>query len=184
MESQPDLKNIAKSVSDKIRSENGTTCHQCRQKTLDTKTKCCTKACITGQFCGPCLKNRYTESVADALNNPEWECPPCRNICNCSICRSENSGKKENLAPAIRQIRNSQINDYFKPIGKKDLLEKDIGNSLDRTNGSIQEEASDLSDEETGDVLDKIISGDKHEAILDNSKLLGFKKKRTLRKRS
>ncbi|KAG3289596.1 CDCA7-like [Ictidomys tridecemlineatus] len=40
-----------------------------------------------GQFCGPCLRNREGEEVKDALLNPNWHCPPCRGICNCSFCR-------------------------------------------------------------------------------------------------
>ena len=32
--------------------------------------------------------NRYGENAADALLDPDWKCPPCRGICNCSICRS------------------------------------------------------------------------------------------------
>lgn len=94
----------------------GTTCHQCRQKTIDTKTNCRNPECVgvRGQFCGPCLRNRYGEEVQDALLNPvtvrrapqldvvcvpikadvprfppqEWRCPPCRGICNCSFCRA------------------------------------------------------------------------------------------------
>lgn len=50
----------------------GTSCHQCRQKTLDTKTICRSGVCVgaKGQFCGPCLKNRYGEDVRDVLLNP------------------------------------------------------------------------------------------------------------------
>lgn len=94
----------------------GSTCHQCRQKTTDTKTNCRNPECsgVRGQFCGPCLRNRYGEEVKDALLNPvrpepfvvfnrnlkmrawivmtcvlqEWWCPPCRGICNCSFCRA------------------------------------------------------------------------------------------------
>ncbi|MBN3285412.1 CDCA7 protein, partial [Polyodon spathula] len=67
----------------------GSTCHQCRQKTIDTKTSCRNLECrgVQGQFCGPCLRNRYGEEVRDALLNPSWQCPPCREICNCSFCR-------------------------------------------------------------------------------------------------
>ncbi|XP_066566488.1 cell division cycle-associated protein 7 [Amia ocellicauda] len=70
-------------------SASGSTCHQCRQKTIDTKTCCRSLECrgVQGQFCGPCLRNRYGEEVRDALLNPEWTCPPCRGICNCSFCR-------------------------------------------------------------------------------------------------
>lgn len=50
----------------------GSTCHQCRQKTIDTKTNCRNPECVgvRGQFCGPCLRNRYGEEVRDALLNP------------------------------------------------------------------------------------------------------------------
>lgn len=50
----------------------GSTCHQCRQKTIDTKTNCRNPECVgvRGQFCGPCLRNRYGEEVHDALLNP------------------------------------------------------------------------------------------------------------------
>ena len=26
-------------------------------------------------------------NIREALNDPEWWCPPCLDICNCSICR-------------------------------------------------------------------------------------------------
>ncbi|GAB6021189.1 Cell division cycle-associated protein 7, variant 3 [Chamberlinius hualienensis] len=88
------LRNISLSTSDKIHDANGTCCHQCRQKTRDQKTVCRAKDCfgVRGQFCGPCLRNRYGEDVAEALQDPKWECPPCRDICNCSFCR-ERVGK-------------------------------------------------------------------------------------------
>lgn len=72
-------------VYDRVR---GATCHQCRQKTIDTKTICHNKNCkgTRGQFCGPCLLNRYGENICDALTDPKWVCPPCRKICNCSFC--------------------------------------------------------------------------------------------------
>lgn len=73
-------------VYDKLR---GSTCHQCRQKTIDTKTVCHNKNCsgaTRGQFCGPCLQNRYGEDLYKSLGSSEWICPPCRKICNCSFC--------------------------------------------------------------------------------------------------
>lgn len=86
-----ELQRICHNVREKVyNSSTGTTCHQCRQKTVDTKTNCRNPECVgvRGQFCGPCLRNRYGEEVRDALLNPEWECPPCRGICNCSFCRA------------------------------------------------------------------------------------------------
>ena len=87
--SEEDLVLVAERVADKrYDSENGTSCHQCRQKTDDLKTACKSDACvgIRGQFCGPCLRNRYGEDAKAAIMDPGWVCPPCRGICNCSFC--------------------------------------------------------------------------------------------------
>ncbi|NWR63646.1 CDA7L protein, partial [Bucorvus abyssinicus] len=87
---EEDLDNIAITVKDKIYDKVlGSTCHQCRQKTIDTKTICRNQGCggVRGQFCGPCLRNRYGEDVKSALLDPAWICPPCRGVCNCSYCR-------------------------------------------------------------------------------------------------
>ncbi|XP_011359952.1 cell division cycle-associated 7-like protein isoform X2 [Pteropus vampyrus] len=87
---EEDLENVALTVRDKIYDKVlGNTCHQCRQKTIDTKTVCRNQSCggVRGQFCGPCLRNRYGEDVKSALLDPDWMCPPCRGICNCSYCR-------------------------------------------------------------------------------------------------
>ncbi|NXQ82314.1 CDA7L protein, partial [Nyctibius grandis] len=89
---EEDLDNIAITVRDKIYDKVlGSTCHQCRQKTIDTKTICRNQGCggVRGQFCGPCLRNRYGEDVKSALLDPAWICPPCRGVCNCSYCRRQ-----------------------------------------------------------------------------------------------
>lgn len=86
---EEDLILVAERTSDKQYDQvDGTSCHQCRQKTIDLKTVCRSGNCIgiRGQFCGPCLKNRYGESAKEAIMNPDWVCPPCRGICNCSFC--------------------------------------------------------------------------------------------------
>lgn len=86
---EEDLVLVAERVADKnYDAVNGTSCHQCRQKTDDLKTTCKSNSCvgIRGQFCGPCLRNRYGEDAKEAIMNPNWSCPPCRGICNCSFC--------------------------------------------------------------------------------------------------
>ncbi|MGH0152202.1 UNVERIFIED_CONTAM: hypothetical protein FKN15_022154 [Acipenser sinensis] len=85
-----ELDNICFNVREKVYNRaTGSTCHQCRQKTTDTKTSCRNPKCVgvRGQFCGPCLRNRYGEEVRNALLDPNWHCPPCQGICNCSFCR-------------------------------------------------------------------------------------------------
>nr|GEZ57495.1 cell division cycle-associated protein 7-like [Tanacetum cinerariifolium] len=66
---------------------DGKSCHQCRQKTLGFRTKCCKCTSVQGKFCGDCLFQRYGENVEEANANPDWVCPVCRDICNCSRCR-------------------------------------------------------------------------------------------------
>ncbi|XP_028302860.1 cell division cycle-associated protein 7-like isoform X3 [Gouania willdenowi] len=87
---EDELQLVADNMTEKVyNSVTGSTCHQCRQKTVDTKTCCRSEDCrgIQGQFCGPCLRNRYGQDVRKALLDSEWRCPPCRGICNCSFCR-------------------------------------------------------------------------------------------------
>jgi hypothetical protein len=76
-----------KRIYDPVR---GKCCHQCRQKTLGYHTQCsqCNHS-VRGQFCGDCLYMRYGEHVLEALENPDWICPVCRDICNCSFCRTK-----------------------------------------------------------------------------------------------
>ncbi|KAM8934827.1 cell division cycle-associated protein 7 isoform 2-T2 [Pelodytes ibericus] len=87
---EEELDGICSNAREKVYNRSiGSTCHQCRQKTIDTKTNCRNPECmgVRGQFCGPCLRNRYGEDVRTALLDPSWLCPPCRGICNCSFCR-------------------------------------------------------------------------------------------------
>ncbi|KAM7470715.1 hypothetical protein LguiA_008898 [Lonicera macranthoides] len=46
---------------------------------------------IYDQFEGKsCHQCRYGENVIEANENPDWTCPACRGICNCSRCRRIN----------------------------------------------------------------------------------------------
>ena len=82
-----------------------TTCHFCRQKTTDVKTWCpCSlkKGRIVGGksrgiLCGFCLEMRFGENLDEALANPDWRCPACRDICNCSGANC--SRARRNLFP-------------------------------------------------------------------------------------
>lgn len=61
-------------------SENGKTCHQCRQKTLEFMASCKNvvgKKSCTQNFCPKCLLNRYGEKVEEAVKSEEWKCPRC-----------------------------------------------------------------------------------------------------------
>ncbi|KAL9671517.1 hypothetical protein QQ045_009086 [Rhodiola kirilowii] len=70
-------------------SENGKTCHQCRQKTMDFTAACNNlkkgKQC-TIRYCHKCLFNRYGEKAEEKASLDDWKCPKCRDKCNCSFC--------------------------------------------------------------------------------------------------
>lgn len=101
-------------------SEKGTTCHWCRQKTVETHVKCTGYECQNEaarpvQFCGMCLRNRHGEDIDLAVASGCWECPKCRkscgdgcdNCCNCGPCR-----KKAGLAPTHQVIRIARENGF------------------------------------------------------------------------
>ncbi|KAJ2776509.1 hypothetical protein GGI15_004825 [Coemansia interrupta] len=77
-------------------SQHGSSCHQCRQKTMDPKMHCSNEYCNI-MFDENCLEIRYGEVASEIRDNGEedsWTCPKCRDICNCSNCR-----RKKNMAP-------------------------------------------------------------------------------------
>ncbi|XP_067264753.1 cell division cycle-associated protein 7a isoform X2 [Chanodichthys erythropterus] len=125
---QAELDNICVNVREKIYNRaTGSTCHQCRQKTTDTKTNCRNPECVgvRGQFCGPCLRNRYGEEVHDALLNPEWLCPPCRGICNCSFCRAREGRCATGVLVYLAKYHGyDNVHSYLKSL-KKELEESE-----------------------------------------------------------
>ncbi|XP_068944841.1 cell division cycle-associated 7-like protein [Petaurus breviceps papuanus] len=120
---EDDLENIAITVRDKIYDKVlGNTCHQCRQKTIDTKTVCRNLDCggVRGQFCGPCLRNRYGEDVRSALLDPDWMCPPCRGICNCSYCRRRDGRCATGILIHLAKFYGySNVKEYLESIQKQ-----------------------------------------------------------------
>lgn len=145
------MANIARRDTIKKYSQNGTSCHQCRQKTLDSKTYCRSTTCVgvRGQFCGPCLINRYGEDAAVALRDPNWKCPPCRGICNCSICRTR-EGKRPTgiLAPLAFKYGHNSVKDFLQSLNGKGDIKKDQDNGNVKT---TQRNNSD--DEDEGNLL-------------------------------
>ncbi|XP_027857656.1 cell division cycle-associated protein 7-like [Xiphophorus couchianus] len=120
---EDELELVADNMTDKVyNSVTGSTCHQCRQKTVDTKTCCRNENCrgIQGQFCGPCLRNRYGEDVRKALLNPDWKCPPCRGICNCSFCRQREGRCPTGILFPLAQYRGfSDVHSYLSSLREK-----------------------------------------------------------------
>merc|ERR1711983_557956 len=117
------LDKVGKSLGSKVYNQKiGTTCHQCRQKTTDTKTICRSGRCVgvRGQFCGRCLEIRYGEDCAEALMNPTWACPPCRGFCNCSICRNRKGKGATGILIQLAQAKGyDNVASYLKALQTK-----------------------------------------------------------------
>ena len=117
------LDKVIDRFGDKVYDQSiGTTCHQCRQKTVDMKTICRSGFCVgvRGQFCGRCLALRYGEDAREALMDPGWKCPPCRNFCNCSICRNRNGKGATGILINLAQSKGfSNVAEYLKHLTKK-----------------------------------------------------------------
>ncbi|KAK1173149.1 cell division cycle-associated 7-like protein [Acipenser oxyrinchus oxyrinchus] len=125
---EEELENVAISSKDKLYDKiNGSTCHQCRQKTIDSKTVCRNPNCwgVRGQFCGPCLRNRYGEDVRSALLDPLWVCPPCRGVCNCSFCRRRDGRCATGMLIHMAKFYgHSNVKEYLESVQKELSLEK------------------------------------------------------------
>ncbi|XP_056438082.1 cell division cycle-associated 7-like protein [Gadus chalcogrammus] len=118
-----DLNNIAFRAKDKIwDKDRGSSCHQCRQKTLDTKTVCRSGSCVgvKGHFCGPCLKNRYGEDIREVLLDPTWACPLCRGVCNCSLCRKREGRCATGILVGLARYNgHDNVHQYLESIQKE-----------------------------------------------------------------
>ncbi|XP_041801282.1 cell division cycle-associated protein 7-like [Chelmon rostratus] len=127
---EDEIQLVADNMTDKVYNRvTGSTCHQCRQKTTDTKTCCRSEDCrgIQGQFCGPCLRNRYGEDVKKALLDPEWKCPPCRGICNCSFCRLREGRCPTGILFPLAQYHGfSDVHSYLSSLRNKLKTEDDV----------------------------------------------------------
>ena len=63
---------------------------------------------------------RYGEDAREALMDPEWKCPPCRNFCNCSICRNRlGKGATGILIQLAKSKGYSNVAEYLKALQTK-----------------------------------------------------------------
>ncbi|XP_058773267.1 uncharacterized protein LOC131647387 isoform X1 [Vicia villosa] len=101
-------------------SENGQTCHQCRQKTRDFCAVCKNprngNPC-TLRICHKCLLNRYGEKAEEVALLNDWMCPKCRGICNCSLCRKQHG--QDPTGMLVHKAKKSGFNSVSDMLSKK-----------------------------------------------------------------
>uniref|UniRef100_A0A2K5D2I2 Zinc-finger domain-containing protein n=1 Tax=Aotus nancymaae TaxID=37293 RepID=A0A2K5D2I2_AOTNA len=110
-----ELENICSNSRKKIHNRSLGSCHQCHQKTINTKT-ISRQWGVRGQFCGPCLRNRYGEEVRDALLDPNWHCLPCQGICNCSFCRQRDGRCATGVLVYLAKYGFGNVHAYLKSL--------------------------------------------------------------------
>ncbi|KAH9622722.1 hypothetical protein KSS87_018568 [Heliosperma pusillum] len=127
-------------------SQNGKTCHQCRQKTMDITARCKNmkneKQC-TIMFCHKCLLNRYGENAEEMATCDDWHCPKCRDICNCSFCMKKKghqpTGILVHTAKATGFSSVSQLLNVKGPNVSKEVVAKGKVSSPKETTGSAKD---------------------------------------------
>ncbi|PSR96562.1 Cell division cycle-associated 7-like protein [Actinidia chinensis var. chinensis] len=124
-------------------SQNGKSCHQCRQKTLDFGVSCknqsVNKQC-TIHFCHICLLNRYGEKAEEMAELGDWKCPKCRGICNCSLCM-----KKRGCCPTGRLVQAAKATGFSSVsemlrLKNPEEFQEDSSESLKKETTSKEEE--------------------------------------------
>ncbi|XP_041003585.1 uncharacterized protein LOC121249017 [Juglans microcarpa x Juglans regia] len=111
-------------------SENGKSCHQCRQKTLDFSASCknmkVNKLCAIN-FCHKCLLNRYGEKAEEVEMLADWKCPKCRGICNCSFCMKKKGHKPTGqLVQTARSAGYSSVSEMLNVNGSEELGDEKV----------------------------------------------------------
>ncbi|XP_068641843.1 uncharacterized protein [Aristolochia californica] len=109
-------------------SQNGKSCHQCRQKTRDLAASCTRvgKRCCCINICRKCLLNRYGENVEEVAALTDWLCPKCRGICNCSLCMKKKGHKPTGiLVHAAKQYGFSSVHELLDVQGPDVVTIKD-----------------------------------------------------------
>ncbi|KAI8611144.1 zinc-finger domain of monoamine-oxidase A repressor R1-domain-containing protein [Chytriomyces sp. MP71] len=155
-------------------SVNGTSCHQCRQKTMDPKVTCTnlivyrnadgseTRAPCPLMMDDQCLMGRYGEKVAEMAARGDWVCPKCRGICNCSFCMAKR-GKQPTgqLKMQALQLGYKSVSDMLAKTGalvpkkrtRKEAKQEAKGNTVNAVE-DIAAAAAELDDIAKKDAVD------------------------------
>ncbi|CAK8533268.1 unnamed protein product [Lathyrus sativus] len=130
-------------------SENGKTCHQCRQKTRDFCAACKNprngKPC-TIKFCHKCLLNRYGEKAKEVNLLNDWMCPKCKGICNCSFCMKKRGQQPTGLLAhtakksgfhSVSDMLSKKASEGLELNSVSDMLSKKASEGLELNNAAI-----------------------------------------------
>ncbi|XVF40390.1 hypothetical protein PTKIN_Ptkin05aG0141000 [Pterospermum kingtungense] len=129
-------------------SQNGKTCHQCRQKTVDFAASCKKnfkeKQC-TIHYCHKCLLNRYGEKAEEVALLNDWICPRCRGICNCSFCM-----KKRGHQPTGILVHAAKANGFASVSDMLHLKDSECSRSQETIDVAVNSKKRKAAEKESG----------------------------------
>ncbi|XP_044411787.1 uncharacterized protein [Triticum aestivum] len=116
-------------------------CHQCRQRKIGP-TAACRGSKKNGKcalrYCKNCIRNRYPLIADEVLKEEAWECPKCRNDCNCSKCKKRRG--EEPAGPMVHSVKRPKGN--LRRIESTDALKDEIviprGTLVKRPKGNLR----------------------------------------------
>lgn len=100
-------------------------CHQCRQRKTGLMAACRgskKNGRCTLRYCKNCIRNRYPLIADEVLKEEVWECPKCRNDCNCSKCKKRRG--EEPAGPMVHAVKRPKGN--LQRIESTDALKAEI----------------------------------------------------------
>lgn len=88
---------------------------------------------------------RYGENVIEANQNPNWICPVCRGICNCSICRKGKGWRPTgSLYRKVLRLGFKSVAHYLIQTRRsQSKLEDPVTETMDSLDGSLPPEVLD-----------------------------------------
>ncbi|EOY04235.1 Zinc-finger domain of monoamine-oxidase A repressor R1 protein, putative isoform 3 [Theobroma cacao] len=115
-------------------SESGQTCHQCRQKIKGFLAPCKklkkNKQCPI-KYCCKCLLNRYGENAEEVALLVDWNCPKCRDNCNCSLCMKKKGHKPTGiLVHTAKATGYSSVSELLQAKGPESFGYEKIGKDI------------------------------------------------------
>uniref|UniRef100_A0A8R7UQ51 DDT domain-containing protein n=1 Tax=Triticum urartu TaxID=4572 RepID=A0A8R7UQ51_TRIUA len=116
-------------------------CHQCRQRKTGLTAACRgskKNGKCTLRYCKNCIRNRYPLIADEVLKEEAWECPKCRNDCNCSKCKKRRG--EEPAGPMVHSVKRPKGN--LRRIESTDALKDEIviprGTLVKRPKGNLR----------------------------------------------
>ncbi|KAF7078343.1 hypothetical protein CFC21_082797 [Triticum aestivum] len=116
-------------------------CHQCRQRKTGLTAACRgskKNGKCTLRYCKNCIRNRYPLIADEVLKEEAWECPKCRNDCNCSKCKKRRG--EEPAGPMVHSVKRPKGD--LRRIESTDALKDEIviprGTLVKRPKGNLR----------------------------------------------